>query len=540
MAKKKDSEKGKSYTTLSDLEIKEVYGSADLPEQLESKLASPGRYPFTRGIHSDMYRGKLWTMRQYAGFGTALETNKRFRFLLEQGSSGLSVAFDLPTQMGRDPDHAMARGEVGRVGVSIARLEDMRTLLSEIPLDKVSISMTINATAPILLAFLLVVAEERGVPWGSLTGTVQNDILKEYVARGTYIYPPRHALRLVSDLISFCKRKVPRWNTISISGYHMREAGCTAVQELAFTIANAICYVESVLRTGMEVDQFAPRLAFFFNCHMDFLEEIAKFRAARRMWASIMKERFKAKKAESMMMRFHTQTAGSSLAAQQPLNNIVRTTIEALAAVLGGTQSLHTNSYDEALGLPTENSAQIALRTQQIIAHESGVSRSVDPLAGSYLIENWTDRLEQEAFAIIRKIDEMGGMLNAIEKRFPQDEIERAAYNYHKSVEDQIRIIVGVNQFGGGEEPAEGQKLDPKGEEEQRVAVIQHRKARGDSRAQDSLSVLASAASTAANGSDDKGRPVNFMELIVECVKSGCTLGEISDAIRSGFGEYRG
>jgi methylmalonyl-CoA mutase N-terminal domain/subunit len=470
-------------------------------------------------------------MRQYAGFGSADDTNKRYHFLLKQGITGLSVAFDLPTQMGRDPDHALARGEVGRVGVSIATIEDMERLLEGIPLEDVSISMTINATAAILLGFLLVVAERRGVAWSLLRGTTQNDILKEYIARGTYIYPPREAMRLVTDIFSFCSREVPQWNTISISGYHIREAGSTAVEEVAFTLADGIAYAEAAVARGLAVDTFAPRLAFFFNCHNNFLEEIAKFRAARRMWASIMKERFGAKDEKSLMMRFHTQTAGSSLTAQQPHNNIVRTTIQALAAVMGGTQSLHTNGFDEALGLPTEESARLALRTQQIIAEESGVTAAADPLGGSYLIEALTDSIEREVRARLSTIDAMGGMLAAIEQRYPQGEIENSAYEAQRAIESGDAIVVGVNRYSeAASDSTPAQMIDPEVERQQVSRVVAFRSARDSAPAQEALSAL----KVAAQGQGD------LMGPIVECIRRSTTLGEISDVLRGVFGEFHG
>ena len=512
--------------TISGLPVEELY-KAD-----GSKLPDGGEFPYTRGIHKNMYRGRLWTMRQYAGFGTAAEANERYRFLLNKGTSGLSVAFDLPTQMGRDSDDPIARGEVGKVGVAISSIEDMETLLKDIPLDEVSVSMTINATAPILLALYIVVAERRGVPWEKLRGTIQNDILKEYIARGTYIYPPRPAMRLVTDVFAFCKDNVPNWNTISVSGYHIREAGSTAVQEIAFTLADGINYLQAAVDSGLDIDDFAPRVAFFFNCHNEFLEEVAKFRAARRMWARIVKERFGAKNPKSMMLRFHTQTAGSSLTAQQPHNNIVRTTVQALAAVLGGTQSLHTNSFDEALCLPTEESATIALRTQQVIAHESGVSKSVDPLGGSYLIEEWTDRLESEAQQYLDKIDEMGGMLKAIEAGYPQREIERAAYEYQLRIEGGEQIIVGVNEYiseSEGEVPIA--EMNPKGEHEQCERLKAYRANRNQSECDVALKRLKEAA---------QGESENVVELIVGSIRAEATLGEISNTLRDVFGEYEG
>ncbi|MEN9845999.1 MAG: hypothetical protein RIS36_1146 [Pseudomonadota bacterium] len=518
----------RSYTTSSGITIKEVYGPADVGSGAAER---PGEYPYTRGIHCSMYRGKLWTMRQYAGFGSAADTNARYHFLLQQGITGLSVAFDLPTQMGRDPDHQLARGEVGRVGVSIATIDDMDRLFQGIRLEDVSISMTINATASTLLAFLIVLAERRGVPLTALRGTTQNDILKEYIARGTYIYPPRPAMRLVTDIFSYCAQCVPNWNTISVSGYHIREAGSTAVEEVAFTLADGIAYVDAAVKRGLAVDEFAPRVAFFFNCHNDFLEEVAKFRAARRMWARIMKERFGAKDPRSMMLRFHTQTAGSTLTAQQPHNNVVRTTVQALAAVLGGTQSLHTNGFDEALGLPTEESARLALRTQQIIAEESGVAASADPLGGSYLIESLTNRIEREAQQRIDKVDSMGGMLSAIEGRYPQGEIESSAYEAQRSVEQGSSTVVGVNRYcddGQGAAPPV-LKIDPRGEAEQIERLAAYKRARDGARVSAALATLEQLAR-----SDGE-----LMSPIVECVRSSCTLGEISDALRGVFGEHR-
>ena len=513
------------YKTVSGIPLNISYDSASY-----SEVGRPGAYPFTRGVHESMYRGKLWTMRQYAGFGTAREANERYRYLLAQGTTGLSVAFDLPTQMGRDSDHPLAKGEVGKVGVAISSIQDMEMLLAGIPLDRVSVSMTINSTAAILLAFYLVVAERQNVSWSALSGTIQNDVLKEYIARGTYIYPPRPALRIITDILSFCGTAVPKWNTISISGYHIREAGSTAVQELAFTLANGIAYVEAAIQAGLDVDDFGQRLAFFFNCHNEFFEEIAKFRAARRMWAGIMRDRFGAKNPRAMMLRFHTQTAGSSLTAQQPYNNVVRTAVQALAAVLGGTQSLHTNSFDEALGLPTEESATLALRTQQILAHESGVAAVADPLGGSYFIEDLTAKLEQEAHRLLESIQSRGGMLAAIENRFPQQEIERAAYDYQRQVETKERLIVGVNAFDAQDEQEPIiQKMDPKGELEQCQRLSQLRLGRDSSRVGDLLSRL----EVAAKGSD------NLMPHIIDAVRASVTLGEISDVLRGVFGEYR-
>lgn len=494
------------------------------------ELGFPGEAPFTRGVQSTMYRGKLWTMRQYAGFGTAEETNARYRYLLENGTNGLSVAFDLPTQMGRDSDHELSTGEVGRVGVAIDSIEDMGRLFDGIPLDEVSTSMTINATAHVLLALYLVVARERGISWASLRGTVQNDVLKEYIARGTYIYPPKPALKIVTDIFEFCRTEVPQWNTISISGYHIREAGSTAVQEVALTLADGICYVQAAIDRGLEVDSFAPRLAFFFNCHNNFLEEIAKFRAARRLWGRIMRERFGAKSDRSCMLRFHTQTAGSSLTAQQPQVNTVRTALQALAAVLGGTQSLHTNSFDEALGLPTETSALLALRTQQVIAHESGVADFVDPLGGSYAVEELTDAIESGARKLIEEIDAQGGMVRAIELGVPQRWIEDSAYAYQRAIEERSLKIVGVNAFqDGGQGAATAiQRIDPRSEERQREGVRRLRATRDSEQAKRALEALRSVSS--------EGR--NIMPAVLDALVQRATLGEVSDVLREVFGEY--
>jgi methylmalonyl-CoA mutase, N-terminal domain len=493
-------------------------------------MEAPGRFPFTRGVYPEMYRTRLWTMRQYAGFGSAEESNERYRYLLSQGTTGLSVAFDLPTQIGLDPDHPLAAGEVGRVGVSIASLNDMRRLFQGIRLDEVSTSMTINSTAAILLAYYVLVAREQGADLAKLSGTVQNDILKEYIARGTYIFPPRPAMRIITDLFAWAAREIPEWNTISISGYHIREAGSTAEQEVAFTFANAIAYIEAAIAAGMDVDSFAPRLSFFFNAHSDFLTEIAKFRAARRLYARLMRDRFHAKDDRSCMLRFHTQTAGSSLTAQQPDVNVVRTTIEALAAVLGGTQSLHTNSRDEALGLPTEQSARLALRTQQIIAHETGITSSVDPVGGSYYIEELTDRIEAQAVDYIRKIDEMGGALQAIEAGYIQGEIQTAAYEYQRSVESGERVIVGVNRF----QMTEKQKIpvfrvNPEIEQAQVEKVRTLRRDRDASAWSRSLAELDSAARSGEN----------LMPRILAAAEASATVGEIADTLRAVFGEYR-
>lgn len=490
----------------------------------------PGEFPYTRGIYPDMYRSRLWTMRQYAGFGTAEESNRRYRYLLSQGTTGLSVAFDLPTQMGLDPDHPLAAGEVGRVGVSIASLADMRKLFEGIRLDEVSTSMTINSTAAILLALYVLVGREQGVDSKKLNGTIQNDILKEYIARGTYIYPLRQAMRIITDLFAWAQTEVPEWNTISISGYHIREAGSNAVQEVAFTFANAIAYIEAALAAGMDVDSFAPRLSFFFNSHSDFLTEIAKFRAARRLYARLMRDRFHARNERSCMLRFHTQTAGSSLTAQQPDVNIVRTTLEALSAVLGGTQSLHTNARDEALGLPTEDSAQLALRTQQILAYETGITNVPDPLGGSYFIEELTDRIEAQAMEYIRRIDEMGGTLRAIEAGFIQGEIQNSAFEFQREIEKGQRIIVGVNRFRTDErEKTPTFRIDPANERSQVESLRKLRGCRNAALWQQSLMQLEAAARNSEN----------LMPRILAAAEAYATVGEISDTLRRVFGEYR-
>lgn len=496
----------------------------------DAEIGEPGAFPYTRGVRQNMYRAKLWTMRQYAGFATAQESNTRYKYLLEQGTTGLSVAFDLPTQIGLDSDDPLAAGEVGKVGVAIDSIDDMQTLFDGIPLDRVSTSMTINATAATLLCLYLAVARRQGVPFDKVSGTVQNDILKEYIARGTYIYPPKPSLRLITDLFAFCAAEVPNWNTISISGYHIREAGSTAAQEIAFTLADAICYVQAAIDVGMNVDDFAPRLSFFFNAHNNLLEEIAKFRAARRLWARIMKDRFKAADPRSMMLRFHTQTAGSTLTAKQPEVNVVRTTIQALSAVLGGTQSLHTNSMDEALSLPTETAARIALRTQQVIAHESGVADTVDPLAGSYAIEELTTRLEEMALEYITKIDDMGGMLRAIETGYVQREIQEAAYTYQKAVELEDAIVVGVNKFQSDEtESIPILTIDPKIEIDQVERLRALRAKRNAAKSEATLADLAEAASGTAN----------LLPKILDCVENNVTVGEIGHRLRSVWGEYR-
>ncbi len=523
-------ERKKEFRSYSGIPIERVYTPLDIEGfDYLSHLGFPGEYPYTRGVQPTMYRGRFWTMRQYAGFGTAKESNQRYKYLLSQGQTGLSIAFDLPTQMGYDSDNPLVSGEVGKVGVAIDSLEDMEVLFSGIPLDKVSTSMTINSTAAILLSMYMAIAEKQGISFNKLRGTIQNDILKEYIARGTYIYPPRPSMRLITDIFEFCSRNIPRWNTISISGYHIREAGATAPQEIAFTLADGITYVEAALSKGLNVDEFAPRLSFFFNAHNNLLEEVAKFRAARRMWAKIMKERFGAKNPKSMMLRFHTQTAGSTLTAQQPDNNIVRVTIQALAAVLGGTQSLHTNSRDEALSLPTEDSVRIALRTQQIIAYESGVPETVDPLAGSYFIEAMTNRIEKEAWEYIDKIDKMGGMIKAIEEGYVQKEIQDSAYQFQKEVEEKERIIVGVNEFKIEEDiKPKILKVDPEIERIQ-IERLQELKKKRDNRAvKSALSTLKDKAKT-----DE-----NLVPYIFDAVKAYATLGEISDVLRDVFGIY--
>jgi len=526
-ALERDKERKERFESTSGIPVERIYGPA-LGEYPDT-IGMPGEYPFTRGIQPTMYRGRFWTMRQYAGFGTAEESNKRYRYLLEQGTTGLSVAFDLPTQMGRDSDHDLATGEVGKVGVAIDSLEDMEILLSGIPLDKVTTSMTINSTASILLALYLAVAEKQGVGWDKVGGTIQNDVLKEYIARGTYIYPPAASMRVITDIFEFCTEHVPKWNTISISGYHIREAGSTAVQEVAFTLANAIAYVQAAVAKGLDVDAFAGRLSFFFNVHNNFFEEIAKFRAARRMWAKIMRDRFKAKNPRSWMLRFHSQTAGSSLTAQQPINNVVRTTVQALASVCGGTQSLHTNGFDEALSLPTETAARTALRTQQIIAYESGAADTVDPLAGSYFVETLTDEIEQRASEYIAKIDDLGGAVMGIENGFQQREIQQAAYAWQQAVERNQEIVVGVNRFQVEEqEQTELLQIDRAGEEKQ-VRRLQDLRGRRDNEAV--RKALARVTETARG-------TANLMPAIVDAVRVYATLGEISDAMREQFGQF--
>ena len=519
------------FETSSGIELPNEFSPSNTqPVDYEHDLAEPGSFPYTRGVRRNMYRGKLWTMRQYAGFATAQESNARYKYLLSQGTTGLSVAFDLPTQIGLDSDDPLAAGEVGKVGVAIDSIDDMLALLDGIPLDQVSTSMTINATASTLLCLYLAVAKKQGVPLEKVSGTIQNDILKEYIARGTYIYPPTPSLRLITDTFAFCAAEVPNWNTISISGYHIREAGSTAAQELAFTLADGICYVRAAMNVGLDVDKFAPRLSFFFNSHNNLIEEIAKFRAARRLWARIMKDRFGAKDPRSMMLRFHTQTAGSTLTAQQPEVNVVRTTIQALAAVLGGTQSLHTNSMDEALSLPTQQAARIALRTQQVIAHESGIADTVDPFAGSYAIEEMTTRLEKLAVEYIEKIDAMGGMLRAIETGYVQREIQEAAYEFQRAVEKQDAIVVGVNKYQSeGDDPIPTMTIDPQIERDQIERVRAVRERRDTDRAVSAVLALQSAAA----GTE------NLLPRILECVDCEVTVGEISHALRKVWGEYR-
>jgi methylmalonyl-CoA mutase, N-terminal domain len=519
--------------TDSGIELKPLYEAADLEAEgfdPDRDLGEPGAFPYTRGPYPSMHRGRLWTMRQYAGMSTAQETNARFRFLLAQGQTGLSVAFDLPTQMGLDSDHPRAEGEVGKTGVAIDSIDDMRRLLDGIPLDRVTTSMTINATAPILLLLYELVAEEQGVPSSAIGGTVQNDILKEYAARGTYIYPPEPSMRLITDLFAYCGERVPRWNTISISGYHMREAGATAAQEIAFTLADGIAYVQAALDAGLRVDEFAPRLSFFFACHMHFFEEVAKFRAARRVWARIMRDRFGATDPKSRILRFHTQTGGATLTAQQPENNLVRTALEALAAVLGGTQSLHTNAFDEALALPTEHSARVALRTQQVIGYEAGVTESVDPLAGSYFVESLTDELERLAAATIEEIDAMGGAVRAIEAGFYQERIHEAAFRIQQGIESGERVVVGVNRFvDEGRKPVPLQRI---AEEETAKQVARVRRLR-EERDGDAVAAGLAQVADAARGDG------NLLPPMREALRLGTTLGEVSDALRDAFGEYR-
>jgi methylmalonyl-CoA mutase N-terminal domain/subunit len=526
-----DDKKATERGTDSGIDIATVYSAADLEGwDAEAQLGSPGRFPYTRGVQPDMYRGRLWTMRQYAGFGTAEATNERFKFLLDKGQTGLSCAFDLPTQMGYDSDHPRAEGEVGKVGVAIDSLVDMRLLLADLPLDKVTTSMTINATAAILLLLYELVAEEQGIGGADIGGTIQNDILKEYVARGTYIYPPRPSMRLVVDTFAYCAEHIPNWNTISISGYHIREAGSTAVQEIAFTLANGIAYVEAAIAAGQKVDDFAPRLSFFFNAHNNLFEEVAKYRAARRMWARIMTDRFGATDERSRRLRFHTQTGGSTLTAQQPDNNVVRVTVQSLAAVLGGTQSLHTNGFDEALGLPTERAAKLALRTQQVVAYESGVTDTVDPLAGSYFVESLTDEVERRATAYLERIDELGGAVAAIEERFMQQEIESAAYAFAKAVDDGEKVVVGVNRFT--EEGGEHAEVFPIDTELQRTQVARTREVRAG-RDQSAVDAALADVRAAARGTQ------NVLVPMKAALRSLATLGEVADVLRDEFGVYQ-
>jgi len=527
----KPAERKPRFTTLSGLPLERLYTSPSAENwNPEQALGLPGEFPYTRGIYPSMYRGRFWTMRQYAGFGSAVESNKRYRYLLSKGQMGLSVAFDLPTQIGMDSDHPLALGEVGKVGVAIDSLEDMETLFDQIPLEKVSTSMTINATAAILLCLYVAVAKKQGASLANLSGTIQNDILKEYIARGTYIYPVRPAMRIVTDIFGWCRGMLPKWNTISISGYHIREAGSTAVQEVAFTLADGIAYVQAALDAGLQIDEFAPQLSFFFNAHSDLLEEIAKCRAARRLWAKIMRDRFQAKDPRSLLLRFHAQTAGSSLTAQQPENNIVRVAIQALAAVLGGCQSLHTNSMDEALALPTEESALIALRTQQIIAHETGVTNTIDPVAGSYAIEALTGQIETRAQEYLAKIDALGGMIKAIESGFVQTEIQRAAYDYQRGVESKDNIVVGVNDFvteDGHQIPT--LRIDAEIERAQVARLRAVRAKRDAPRARSALAELQRCAGTTEN----------LLPAILAAVEAYATVGEISDAMRQVYGEYQ-
>ncbi|MCW5949956.1 MAG: methylmalonyl-CoA mutase family protein [Pyrinomonadaceae bacterium] len=525
MAERRD-----SFRTSSGFELPNDFNPGNTePIEYERDLGAPGEFPYTRGVRRDLYRGRLWTMRQYAGFATAEESNERYKYLLSQGTTGMSVAFDLPTQIGLDSDDPLAAGEVGKVGVAIDSIDDMLTLFDGIPLDQVTTSMTINATASTLLCLYLAVARKQGVAFDKLGGTIQNDILKEYIARGTYIYPPAPSLRLITDTFAYCAAEVPNWNTISISGYHIREAGSTAAQEIAFTLADAICYVQAAKDVGLGVDEFGPRLSFFFNSHNNLIEEIAKFRASRRLWARIMRDRFGAKDPRSMMLRFHTQTAGSTLTAQQPEVNVVRTTIQALAAVLGGTQSLHTNSLDEALGLPTAHAATLALRTQQVIAYESGVADTVDPFAGSYAVEELTTQLERSAMDYIEKIDAMGGMLRAIESGYVQSEIQDAAFEYQRAVESGNAVVVGVNRFTADEEPIPILRVDERVEREQVERVRSVRQSRDAVQAGSSLAAIREAASGTAN----------LLPLILAAVEARVTVGEISGTLRSVWGEYQ-
>ena len=529
-SKAKSASRRVRYTTVSGVPIQESYTPEDLPGfDPKTDLGAPGEPPYTRGIHEAMYRERLWTMRQFSGFGTALDTNKRFRYLLDQGQTGLSVAFHLPTLMGYDSDHPMSEGEVGKCGVAIDSLEDMETLLEGLPLDEISTSMTTNAPAPIIWAMYLVVAEKQGIKWNTLSGTIQNDLLKEYIAQKTYIFPPRPSMKLIVDTIEFGTRHVPRWNTISISGYHIREAGATALQELAFTLYDGIEYVEWARRRGMDVDDFAPRLSFFFNAHNDLFEEVAKYRAARKIWYRVMRDRFGSKNPKAAALRFHAQTAGCSLTAQQPYNNVVRTTIQALAAVMGGTQSLHTNSLDESLALPTEETARIALRTQQIIAHESGITNTADPLGGSYLVERLTLDMEKGCWEYFEKLDGLGGMVEAIEKGFPQREIQDAAYTYQRAIEDREKIVVGVNEYEVEDEaPIDILLIDDTVADRQIADLRKLRERRDNPKVSETLGALKAAAQA----------ETNMMDPILDCVRAYATLGEICDTLRSVYGTY--
>jgi methylmalonyl-CoA mutase N-terminal domain/subunit len=522
-------ERKKTFTTISGIPVSRLYTPADVVINYIEDLGFPGQYPFIRGVYPTVYRGRLWTMRQYAGFATAEESNTRYRYLLSQGQTGLSVAFDLPTQIGYDSDHPLAEGEIGKTGVAIDTLKDIEILFNQIPLDKVSTSMTINSPAAILLAMYIVLAEKQNVPKDKIAGTIQNDILKEYIARGTYIFPPEPSMRIITDIFEYCAQNTPRFNTISISGYHIREAGSTAAQEVAFTLANAIAYVHAAISKGLQVDTFAPRLSFFFNAHIDLFEEIAKFRAARWLWAKIMKERFHAENPRSMMLRFHTQTAGCSLTAQQPENNIIRTTLEALAAVLGGTQSLHTNSMDEALALPSEKAVRVALRTQQVLAYESGVPNTVDPLAGSYFIEDLTQKIEEEAQDYIKRIDSMGGVLKAIESGYIQKEIQESSYRYQKEVESNQRTVVGLNEYVMKEPiTIDLLKVNPEVEKKQKERLKKIKTTRDNSKVDHTLDAL-------RNGAE---QDQNLMPLIVEATRQYATIGEICNVLRDVFGEY--
>ena len=524
------SERPVRFSTVSDMELDPLYTPGDVTGSYDDAIGNPGEFPYTRGVYGSMYRGRFWTMRQFAGFGLAEDTNARFHFLLSQGQDGLSTAFDMPTLMGYDADHERALGEVGREGVSVSTVHDMAALFDRIPLDRVTTSMTVNCSASILLAMYLVVAERNGIPWERVGGTIQNDMLKEYIAQKEWICPPRPALRIVADMIEFCARKVPRWHPVSISGYHIREAGSTAVQELAFTIADGICYVDEVVKRGIAVDEFAPRLSFFWNLHNDFLEEVAKLRAARRMWARIMKDRFGAKDPKSMMLRTHAQTAGASLTAQQPINNVVRVAIQALAGVLGGVQSLHTNSMDETLALPTEQAVTVALRTQQVIAEETGVTNTIDPFGGSYAVEALTDRMEREATSYISRIDEMGGMVKAIETGYPQREIAEAAFHFQRQLEQGIKTVVGVNKYSVPEEiPIATLKIDPAIEERQIQRVRKVKRERNSAAVKEALARVADACRSGEN----------LMEPICEAVRCDATVGEVSDIFRAEFGVYK-